>query len=374
MTSDRPADGSRPDRSLFEAFPEPLVAYATEAERSESEASAGGPCERGDVVVCRAVNPAFESAFDASADGLAGRPLDEVELRGTVGDSPAEATADAARPTTTLGSILDDLSGQSSATARLRDDSGDALREFRVRAFGDDPGCEGYLLFADVTDLAARRRDLATEVEQLERIAAVVSHDLRNPLEVATIRLEAARESGEDVHFEKVAGALDRIEGIVGDVLAVGGGSVDPTDSVSLADVAAAAWDTVDTADATLVTARDLSTVRGDADRLQQLFENLFRNAVEHGGSDASVTVEPVPNGFAVADDGPGVPDSVRASVFEAGYSTDAGNSGLGLSIVRRIAREHGWEVTLAARSDGGEAGARFEFTGVDRVEDGDAA
>jgi len=369
MTADRPADRGRADRPLFEAFPEPLVAYAVEAERDAR--SADEPVEDGETAVCRAVNPAFESVFDATAEELAGKPLDEVELRGAVGESLTEATADAA-VTTTLASVLDDLSEQSSATARLHRDAGDGRREFRVRTFGDAPSGEEYLLLADVTDLTTRGRDLATEVERLERVASVVSHDLRNPLEVAKIRLEAARESGDDVHFEKVAGALDRIERIVGDVLAVEGGSVDPTDAVSLSAVAADAWDTVDTADATLLTARHLPTVRGDHDRLQQLFENLFRNAVEHGRPDASVTVEPLPDGFAVADDGPGVPESVRASVFEAGVST-AGNSGLGLSIVHRIAREHGWEVTLADEGRPGEddEGARFAFTGVDRVEDG---
>jgi signal transduction histidine kinase len=90
-----------------------------------------------------------------------------------------------------------------------------------------------------------------------------------------------------------------------------------------------------------------------------------------------TVTVEPLPDGFAVADDGPGIPPDVRERAFEAGYSTVTDNSGLGLSIVRRVAREHGWRVSLASGGESAaddEGGARFEFTGVERVEDGDGS
>jgi signal transduction histidine kinase len=402
MTGDRSTDGGLADRSLFASFPDPLLAYATDDGATGGE----GPTEAADgSLVCRAVNPAFESIFGVPGDDAAGAPLVEIELRGTVsragggardsagGTDPlpveSDATAEAASErtsassaATTARSVLEAVSPPDGAVRFHAGSDGDP-RVFRVRAItGEATDCDGHLLFTEVTELAARRRDLASEVERLERIASVVSHDLRNPLEVATIRLEAARDTGDDVHFEKVAGALDRIEHIVRDVLAVGGGSVEPSGAVSLADTAEAAWDTVDTAEATLEVATDLPTVRGDADRLRQLFENLFRNAVEHGRADVSVRVEALPDGFAVADDGPGVPEDVRERIFEAGYTTAAGNSGLGLSIVRRIAREHGWDVSLApARTSGADGassaargGARFAFAGVDRLERDDGA
>ncbi len=91
------------------------------------------------------------------------------------------------------------------------------------------------------------------------------------------------------------------------------------------------------------------------------MFENLFRNAVEHGSQEPAaltVTVETIPGGFAVADDGTGI-DADAETVFEEGYSTADSGTGLGLSIVQSIARAHGGDVRLED-----DDGARFEFTG----------
>jgi signal transduction histidine kinase len=102
------------------------------------------------------------------------------------------------------------------------------------------------------------------------------------------------------------------------------------------------------------------------------VFENLFRNAVEHGGSDVTVTIrtiEPIHTstradadrraGFYVADDGPGIPVEKRDEVFEPGHSSAQGGTGFGLTIVKRIVQAHGWELSVA---DGTDSGARFEF------------
>ena len=106
----------------------------------------------------------------------------------------------------------------------------------------------------------------------------------------------------------------------------------------------------------------EAATIRGDPSRLRHLFENLFRNAVEHAGEDVTVRVTSLPDGFCVEDDGPGIPAERRADVVEPGYSIADGGTGLGLAIVDEIAEGHGWEFEVTAGHDGG---ARFEFTGV---------
>lgn len=63
--------------------------------------------------------------------------------------------------------------------------------------------------------------------------------------------------------------------------------------------------------------------------------------------------------GFYVADDGPGIPPDEQKKVFEHGYTTASGGTGIGLVIVRRIADAHGWTVNVTDSADGG---ARFEF------------
>jgi signal transduction histidine kinase len=211
-----------------------------------------------------------------------------------------------------------------------------------------------------------------------DHIASVVSHDLRNPLDVAKARARAARETGETEHFDRLDRAHDRMERIIGDVLTLarGSGVVDTTAGVPVAAVARDAWQAVETDAASLEVASDLPETEADADRLQRLFENLFRNAIEHGftsnptqsddadgsAEDRTVYVGPMDGGFAVDDDGQGIPPDERDRVFEPGYTASSDGTGLGLTIVRRIATAHSWTVA-AAQSESG--GARFEVTGL---------
>jgi signal transduction histidine kinase len=135
---------------------------------------------------------------------------------------------------------------------------------------------------------------------------------------------------------------------------------------VDLAACSRRCWRTVDTADATLVTDVD-RTIRADRGQLQQLRENVYRNAVEHGGRDVTVTVGGLDGGFCVEDDGPGIDPEARGDAFDRGYSTSTEGTGFGLYIVARIAEAHGWTPDVTG-SDGG--GARIEFTGVEFVDD----
>jgi len=121
-------------------------------------------------------------------------------------------------------------------------------------------------------------------------------------------------------------------------------------------------WATVETDAATLVTDMD-GTVQADRSRLKQLFENLMRNAVEHGGEAVTVTVGELADGFYIEDTGLGIPAGEREAIFEAGYSTREDGTGFGLSIVKQIIDAHGWELHVM---DGDEGGARFEITGVE--------
>ncbi len=216
-------------------------------------------------------------------------------------------------------------------------------------------------------ELREQEAEVARERDRLDAFAGVVSHDLRNPLHVASSRLELfADERGEDEHVRAARQALDRMERLVEDllVLAREGEAAHDTEVVALEPAVETAWSTARTGDAALVVETD-AAIQADRGRLVQLFENLFRNAVEHGGPAVTVTVGDHAGGFYIADDGPGIPADERDQVFESGYSTAGGSSGLGLSIVRRIVTAHGWEIRVV---EGERGGARFEVTGVDAV------
>jgi signal transduction histidine kinase len=134
------------------------------------------------------------------------------------------------------------------------------------------------------------------------------------------------------------------MEEIGGGVLTlVRGREAVPDDTpVSLSDVVADAWAPVDTAAMRLETEADPGIVYADGPLLGRIFENLFRNAREHAGSDAIVRVGTLANGgFYVADGGPNLPVEIRATAFELGERQESSGTGTGLAIVRRIAIAH---------------------------------
>ncbi|MFP4589883.1 MAG: PAS domain S-box protein [Halobacteriales archaeon] len=239
--------------------------------------------------------------------------------------------------------------------------------EVRGRNYLDDPHIGGLLVnVRDIDERKRRETELARQNDRLEQFASVVSHDLRNPLNVATGRLSMAREAADTDDLAAVDGALDRMAALIDDllVLARQGRHVGQRATVTLGTVAERCWRNVETADASLVVEADVD-ISADRSRLQQLLENLMRNAVEHAGPSAMVTIGALEDGFFVEDDGPGIPSAERADVFEPGYTTSDTGTGFGLAIVREIAEAHGWTV---AATEGRTGGARFEFTGIDAV------
>jgi len=221
----------------------------------------------------------------------------------------------------------------------------------------------GQVLLQDVTTLKQRERELERQNERLDRFASIVSHDLRNPLTVLSSSLELAAETGDVEDFERAQRALDRMERLLEDLLRIArqGNAPTETEQVAVAEVARDAWSTVETTGAELALEAD-GTVEAEPSRLRTIFENLFRNAIEHAadGDDGplSIRVAEREDGFVVADDGVGIPDGERETVFEWGYSTSETGTGFGLAIVEEVAEAHDWSVSLA-ESDAG--GARFE-------------
>lgn len=214
---------------------------------------------------------------------------------------------------------------------------------------------------AEITELKQYEAELELQNDQLEQFASILSHDLRNPLNVATGRADLLASEVDTPHLPPLQDALDRMDRLVSDVLQLTRADVSDTETalVDIGPVARAAWRSVETYDASLSVGLP-GTVDGTESQLRQLFENLFRNAIEHGGEAVTVTVDRLENGFYVADDGTGIPPAERDSVLETGYTTSESGTGLGLEIVTRIADTHDWETTIT-ESEGG--GARFEFT-----------
>lgn len=211
----------------------------------------------------------------------------------------------------------------------------------------------------------ATTAELERQNEKLEEFAGIVSHDLRNPLNSMLGWLDLAEAEGESEYFERCRRAIDRMDILIEDLLtlAQAGERIADLEPVELRGLADRCWSSVSTGEATFEVEVD-QTIHADESRLLQLLENLMRNAVEHGGSNVTIKVGDLPNGFYVEDTGPGIPADVREEVFEGGYTTTEHGTGFGLAIVAEIADAHGWTIDLTEGTDGG---ARFEFTGVSR-------
>jgi signal transduction histidine kinase len=220
------------------------------------------------------------------------------------------------------------------------------------------------VVLKEITEQRLRKRELKRQNERLDEFASVVSHDLRNPLNVASARLALLAEEHDSEHLAPIERAHTRMGTLIDDLLTLAqeGDVVTDPEPTDLAILATLRWENVETEGATLRTDTEC-VIRADASRLGQVLENLFRNATEHGGENVTITVGELEGGFYLEDDGPGIPPEERTDVFEAGYSTSEEGTGLGLNIVRQVVEAHDWEIHV---TEGSEGGARFEITGVE--------
>lgn len=229
---------------------------------------------------------------------------------------------------------------------------------------------------------ARRARELARR--QVEFVAGV-THELRTPLTVirsaaenlrddVVRRPEQARRYGELIHGEAA-----RLTDLVEHALTLAGARGQGADSLRAEDVALPELlrRVVDRCDAPssrpvrLDVAPGTPAARADAHALERAVTNLLANALKYGGTDAAVgiraaRVDPGRVSITVWDEGPGIPADERVRVFEPFFrgrrarDSQAPGSGLGLAVVRDLARDLGGTVTLESAD---EAGCAFTLT-----------
>jgi PAS domain S-box-containing protein len=245
----------------------------------------------------------------------------------------------------------------------------DVTRELEVHtsllpAESDTSGV--VLVFHDITERKANERQLRRQNERLEEFASIVSHDLRNPLNVAMGHIEILELESDSESVDRVTEALARMQTLIQETLELAkqGEMVTETRPIQLSSLVEDCWGMIDQADATLECDGDIQ-FRADPSRVKQLFENLFRNSIEHGGDDVRIRVAVEDETLVVADDGPGISPDKREDIFEAGHTSSEDGTGFGLAIVAEIVDAHDWDIHVTESVDGG---ARFEITGVELV------
>jgi signal transduction histidine kinase len=281
-----------------------------------------------------------------------------------------------------------------SAAAPLRADSGELLAVLLLGGSRDPAGAVRPRTLAALSRVAtrslgaaaavqglARLARLDDEVRALDRLAAVggllaeIVHEIRNPLvSIKTyLHLLGEEDAPDASEFRGVAiEELRRIERLLEMVMqharspartgADAIGEIEPAarSVAQLATLRAAARGIA----VELALADELPPARIAPDALRQVLLNLALNAVEACESGATVRISAAPAGDEIAitvdDEGPGVPEALRARLFEPFFSTKSRAGGLGLAISRRLVEEAGGTITIEDRLP---RGARFRVT-----------
>ncbi|MBP1851530.1 ATP-binding protein [Rhizobium halophytocola] len=197
-------------------------------------------------------------------------------------------------------------------------------------------------------------------VQDRTRMLAAIGHDLRTPL--TSLRLRAEFVSDPDVQ-EKMLATISELEAMTVAAIsfARGESSGEETRAMELdALVGSVCDDLADLGQAVSYAEGPQITYRCRPDGLRRAIRNLLENAVKYaGGAKVYIRHSGATLDIVVEDSGPGIPDEMKASVFEpfvrleASRNRDTGGVGLGLSIVRAVARQHGGDVTLKDNDPG---------------------
>lgn len=197
-------------------------------------------------------------------------------------------------------------------------------------------------------------------VEDRTAMVGAIAHDLRTPLTRLKFRIEAAPD---DIR-PKLAADIDQMEAMIAATLGFVRDTQRPAErtKLELSSLLESVMDeAAETGGEATVERSEKVIVEGDPVALKRLVSNLVDNALKYGGAARGrVYVEDGMAIIEIDDDGPGVPPGELERVFEPFYrgepsrNRETGGIGLGLAVVRSLARAHGGDVTLHNRASGG--------------------
>jgi len=222
----------------------------------------------------------------------------------------------------------------------------------------------------EVAQLARSFNRAAGRIEELvgahKSLLANASHELRTPLARIRMAVELLKENADPRRKRELEQDIVELDALIDEILtasrldAIGDpGANEEVDLLALASEECARYEEAQLAGEPV-------TVRGDPRLLRRLIRNLLENARRHGAPPVEVRVSRAGSGaeLRVGDHGPGIPDAEREGVFQpfhrfAGSGERAG-AGLGLALVRQIARRHGGDARYVA---GAPTGGSFVVT-----------
>ena len=202
---------------------------------------------------------------------------------------------------------------------------------------------------------------IAALLDEKDVMLGAIGHDLKTPLAALRVRIESVEDEAERA---KMAATIEDIARSLDDILSLArvGRPSDPLEPTELGALAASVVEEYED--------RGEPVTLADAPRialplratwLRRAMRNLIDNALRYGGEARVSLAREGPNAVIhIDDDGPGIPEGDIARMLEpftrleASRNTATGGAGLGLTLARAIAEQHGGELTLANRLEGG--------------------
>lgn len=228
-----------------------------------------------------------------------------------------------------------------------------------------------YQLDSDEKLVARERRMQADRMTAMQTMTAGLAHEVRNPLNAAKLQLELLdrrlrRQLDDDRLLEPSALAqkeIERLTALLNDFLAFARPPELDARDADLAEIAQHVCDLERVAAEKRGAMLELRptpaplVARIDPAKVHQIVLNLVRNAVEAVSAGGHVIVEVAGDheqvAISVIDDGPGIPEDVRARMYEPFFSTKETGTGLGMSIVHSLVALHGGSIELSTGRDG---------------------
>ncbi len=208
----------------------------------------------------------------------------------------------------------------------------------------------------DITKSKQTLEELDKQREELSDFAQYMSHDIRNSLTAIEGYIEIIKAENENPHLEKIHRRTKYISDLLEHSiqLAEAGKTIEKKGTVKLNRL-------IDTVADVIIPKNiqfsrdDLIEVKGDQDRLSQVFKNLFENAVIHGEpEEISVRQTESENEIVISviNDGKSIEHDVMDKIFDRGFTTLKEGRGIGLTIVKKLIEAHDWRIRLSTENN----------------------
>ena len=281
------------------------------------------------------------------------------------------------RPLSSMGVVMDRVM-KGDLAARFKVESRDELGRLGDRLNSMVQELEGMHERLQAANLQMMMR--AERMVGVGEMASRLAHEIRNPLAgiqsvVSIFREDLPPDDPERAILDETLQQIHRIENTVNDLLAFARPRPLHVEPVSMTQILkdlvlfCRKGNVVGEHRIELHADSDLPEVRGDRDRLSQMFLNVMMNGLQHMQEPGVLTIHvegaKTTDGedavrVRIADTGPGIPQEVAENLFKAFYTTRAKGTGLGLAISRSVAQQHGGSLVIGTS---GPPGAEFHFT-----------